>query len=116
MQGFHRRAVAVVALATLLAGQAGAGAAAAAPPERERRRTVTPIEHVIIIIGENRTFDNVYGTYAPKHGQHVANLLSRGIVRADGTPGPNADLARQFRLANLSPLSYFVSTRALTAP
>ena len=115
MQGFHRRAVAALALATMLTGQVGAGTAAAAP-EPEGRRTVTPIEHVIIIIGENRTFDNVYGTYVPKHGQQVANLLSRGIVRADGSPGPNADLARQFRIDTINPPSYFVSTRALLAP
>jgi phospholipase C len=27
--------------------------------------TKTPIQHVIIIIGENRTFDHVFGTYVP---------------------------------------------------
>jgi FtsP/CotA-like multicopper oxidase with cupredoxin domain len=47
----------------------------------------TPIQHVIIIIGENRSFDHVYATYKPKHRQTVSNLLSRGIVNADGTPG-----------------------------
>jgi phospholipase C len=47
----------------------------------------TPIEHVIIIVGENHTFDNLFGTYKPKHGQAVDNLLSKGIVNEDGTPG-----------------------------
>jgi hypothetical protein len=56
------------------------------PESAEERATETPIKHVIVIIGENRTFDNVYGTYVPKHGT-VANLLSKGIVHADGTPG-----------------------------
>ena len=28
--------------------------------------THTPIKHVIIIIGENRTFDHVFATYMPK--------------------------------------------------
>src|SRR5215510_13169053 len=59
-------------------------------------RTATPIKHVIVLIGENRTFDNVYATYVPKHGS-VWNLLSRGIIKADGSPGPHADLARQFQ-------------------
>lgn len=57
---------------------------------------VTPIQHVIVIIGENRTFDHVYGTFKPKHGQTVANLLSRGIVNADGTPGLNYGLSAQY--------------------
>ena len=49
----------------------------------------TPIQHVIIIIGENRSFDHVYATYKPKHGEKVSNLLSRRIINADGTPGVN---------------------------
>jgi phospholipase C len=55
----------------------------------------TPIEHVILIIGENRTFDHVFATYTPKAGQTVNNLLSQGIVKADGTPGPNFAKAAQ---------------------
>ncbi|GGY18003.1 hypothetical protein GCM10008098_07320 [Rhodanobacter panaciterrae] len=62
--------------------------------------TVTPIKHVILLIGENRTFDHVYATYQPPRGQSVRNLLSEGIVNADGTPGPNVALARQWQASN----------------
>ena len=55
----------------------------------------TPIQHVIIIVGENHTFDNLFGTYQPKNSQKISNLLSKGIVFADGTPGPNFSLAAQ---------------------
>jgi phospholipase C len=57
--------------------------------------TTTPIKHVIVILGENRTFDHVFATYQPKKGESVSNLLSKGIVNADGTPGPNFALAAQ---------------------
>ena len=57
--------------------------------------TTTPIKHVIIVVGENHTFDNLFGAYAPKAGQQIDNLLSKGIVNADGSPGPNFALARQ---------------------
>ena len=60
-----------------------------------RGGTRTPIKHVIIIVGENHTFDNLFGTYKPKAGQKISNLLSKGIVNADGSPGPHFDLARQ---------------------
>jgi len=50
---------------------------------------ITPIKHVIVLLGENRTFDHAFGTYVPRAGQTVSNLLSKGIVNADGTPGPN---------------------------
>ncbi len=55
----------------------------------------TPIKHVIVIVGENRTFDNLFATYQPKSRQSVGNLLSRGIVLADGSPGPNFKIAEQ---------------------
>ncbi len=68
--------------------QAAVDSAAAIP-------TTTPIKHVILIIGENRTFDHVFATYKPKPGESVLNLLSEGIVNADGSPGPNYSRAVQ---------------------
>ncbi len=59
--------------------------------------TAAPIKHLIIVIGENRTFDHVFGLYKPKPGQTVSNLLSKGIVTEDGKPGPQFGLARQYK-------------------
>ena len=61
----------------------------------EESATATPIKHVIIVVGENHTFDNVFGTYQPKRGQSISNLLAGGIVNADGAPGPNFERAQQ---------------------
>lgn len=58
--------------------------------------TATPIKHVIIIVGENRTFDHIFATYKPVSGDKVDNLLSRHIVKEDGTPGPNFSESLQF--------------------
>jgi phospholipase C len=70
--------------------------AAAQDQVRDREpKTATPIKHVIVIIGENRTFDHVFATYKPRHGETVSNLLSKGIINEDGTPGPNFSLASQ---------------------
>lgn len=73
-----------------------------APGDAQDRsnHTRTPIKHVILIIGENRTFDHVFATYTPPKGQSVHNLLSEGIVKADGTPGPNVALAQQWQATN----------------
>jgi phospholipase C len=57
----------------------------------------TPIHHLIVIVGENRSFDHLFATYQPINGQHVANLLSEGIVDADGAPGPNVSKVRQWQ-------------------
>lgn len=59
-------------------------------------QTASPIKHVIVIIGENRTFDHVFATYEPREGQHVDNLLSKGIIKEDGSPGPNYAKSAQF--------------------
>jgi phospholipase C len=57
----------------------------------------TPIQHVIIVVGENHTFDNLFGVYQPKAGQRISNLWSKGIVNVDGTPGPNFSKATQYQ-------------------
>ena len=115
MRTLRRKPIAIAALTALVS--APGGAAARMDGDRDAGpRTVTPIKHVIVIIGENRTFDNVYGTYIPRSGQHVANLLSKGIVRPDGSPGVNSARARQFKLSTISPVSYFINTDTLIAP
>jgi phospholipase C len=61
--------------------------------------TTSPIKHVIVIIGENRSFDHVFATYMPKAGESVNNLLSEGIIQLDANqnavPGPHFDKAHQ---------------------
>lgn len=61
------------------------------------RATRTPIQHLIVIVGENHSFDNLFGVYQPKPGQSVRNLLSEGIVNVDGTAGPNFKRAEQWQ-------------------
>jgi phospholipase C len=78
-------------LAAVLLGQAS-------KPQQQKPglgRPSTPIQHVIVIIGENHSFDNLFGVYQATTGQTVSNLLTKGIVNADGTPGPNYVLAVQ---------------------
>jgi phospholipase C len=81
----------------------------AAPAHDPSLNTRTPIKHVIVIIGENRTFDHVFATYRPKWGQKVDNLLSKGIINEDGTPGPNYSRARQFSAVDTASDLYQVS-------
>jgi len=69
---------------------------ASQPVDASQVRTATPIKHIILIIGENRTFDHVFATYVPEHRERVDNLLSKGIVNEDGSPGENFSSAAQF--------------------
>lgn len=60
------------------------------------RHTRTPIKHLIVVVGENHSFDNVFATYTPPDPtQKVWNLLSLGIVGQLGFQGPSAALATQ---------------------
>jgi phospholipase C len=64
--------------------------------------TRTPIKHLIVVAGENVTFDTLFGTYVPaRKGELVRNLLSEHIVEADGTPGRRYLKAVQFKATNL---------------
>ena len=80
-------------LATTLLATALSQARAA--DTESRHDTATPIKHVIVVVGENHTFDNLFGTYQPRRGQRIENLLSKGIVNADGTPGRHHSEAEQ---------------------
>jgi phospholipase C len=91
-------AIALSGVAVLAAGSgaaAGRGGHARGGGDASATATASPIKHVIVIIGENHTFDNVYGTYQPPRGQRIMNLLSEGIVNANGDPGPNVGKATQ---------------------
>jgi phospholipase C len=78
----------------------------------ETVKTATPIKHVIILIGENRGLDHTFGVYKPKGAkQTISNLLSKGIVNEDGTPGPNFAQAQQFSVA--AQPSYYIGAPAV---
>ncbi|HEU4611745.1 MAG TPA: alkaline phosphatase family protein [Kofleriaceae bacterium] len=85
------RRLGALAAAVVLLLTSGAGLAFAEPA----RKTATPIQHLIVVVGENLSFDNLFGTFEPAPGQTVANLLSRGIVTKDGAPGPHYALGAQ---------------------
>ncbi len=76
-----------------------------APLPMAAQTTTTPIQHVIVIVGENRTFDHLFATYQPPAGQSVRNMLSKGIINLDGTPGPNFGLSAQSRAVDGSSYS-----------
>jgi phospholipase C len=96
-----------------LAALAATGPAAAATGARDPAPTTTPIRHVIVIIGENHTFDNIFATYQPPAGQRIWNLRSEGIVTANGTPGPNFGQATQ--LTASSTRTYSVTPKIIGA-
>jgi phospholipase C len=90
--GLRRTLLACVAVGAL------AGSSIAPAVAGGDTATTTPIKHVIVIIGENRTFDHIFATYQPVNkGERVWNLLSEGIVNADGSPGPNYGKALQYQ-------------------
>ena len=108
-----RMAAASLAVLQLSVGPVLAAAPAAAPAfgglwnsgSDRSGQTATPIKHVIVIIGENRSFDHVFATYVPKPGQTVHNLLSEGIIQLDANknalPGPNFHKAQQLSASDL---------------
>jgi phospholipase C len=88
---------------------ASASSSVPVPVSAEKIPTATPIKHVIVIIGENRSFDNIYATYQPKKGQAIWNLLSQGIVNADGTAGSNFKKGTQFQATANNGGQFFLS-------
>jgi phospholipase C len=76
---------------------------------QEKPHTRSPIKHLIVLIGENRTFDHIFATYVPKGEDSVSNLLSKGIITADGKPGKHFSKAAQFQAVAPFNTKYFIS-------
>jgi phospholipase C len=96
-----RMGLSALALGQFSLGPAFAGGA----PGPADNNTQTPIKHLIVIIGENRSFDHVFATYVPQPGQSINNLLSEGIITLDANKnavsGPNFQSAHPRLLIGL---------------
>jgi len=90
--------------------------AGVAETQKRSADTRSPIKHVIVIIGENRSFDHVFATYQPKTGETVWNLLSEGIVNQNGAPGPNFYKAAQHAAADPAADSFLLSPAKSSFP
>src|ERR1700760_3896196 len=99
----------------LAIGSAFAATLSNSQPSRDDD-TATPIKHVIVIIGENRSFDHVFATYVPKKGETVNNLLSEGIIKADGTPGANFAKAAQKNATDMTQDAFLLNPQKSDYP
>ncbi|WP_458070748.1 hypothetical protein [Rhodanobacter sp. BL-MT-08] len=50
--------------------------------------TLTPIKHVILLIGENRTFDHIFATYTPPRGQSITTCCPKASSTPTARPVP----------------------------
>ena len=93
------KTISCASLLALVASDFGAPVLAADPAtSADAISTATPIKHVIIIIGENRSFDHLFATYVPPNPQEplCAQLAVRKqIINADGSPGAHFATAHQ---------------------
>lgn len=88
----HQRRKRLLACASLAAMVTNATAPAmAATVGPNHGKITTPIKHVIIIVGENRTFDHLFATY--RHGGQPAQ---QGHHSARRHAGPEIGMAEQY--------------------
>ncbi len=111
----HAKATAYASMFALsVFGFGGSSQAAGQDREVDAIKTATPIKHVIIIVGENRSFDHLFATYVPKRKkERVRNLLSEGIINADGSPGPDFAKAHQYKIMSTPNFGKFFSSADL---
>ena len=107
---WRARAALSAVLATLIAFPLPASAqTSSAKADDDHHQTQTPIKHLIVLIGENRTFDHLFATYVSPSGDQVRNLLSEHIIKSDGTPGKNFSKAAQFQAIAPFQTTYYIS-------
>jgi phospholipase C len=82
-------------LAALTAAGLSAGAIlASAAPAAAAWTATTPIEHFVVLMQENHSFDNYFGTYPGADG------IPKGTCMPVGESSPGGDCVRPFRLGN----------------
>jgi phospholipase C len=108
----RRSAVGAAFAAVMACGLAAADDRDDKDDAARRAKTDTPIKHLIVLIGENWTFDSIFATYQPKHGQSIANLLSEGIILKSGMPGPHFIKSLQYQINQPFPSKYFIDALA----
>jgi hypothetical protein len=93
-----------LAILTALPFSLGGTLTYATPPDKDKGRenehepeTESPIKHVIVLIGENRTFDHVFATYVPKQGELGTGAIFWSDGNGTATTGPS-------HIANPDPL------------
>jgi phospholipase C len=109
---WRERAIASLLFVTLTpfaAGPVSAHTPGKDDDKKDHHETETPIKHVIVLIGENRTFDHLFATYVPTSKDSINNLLSEGIIDAKGAPGKNFGKAAQFQAIAPFKTKYFIS-------
>jgi len=112
---WRERAVAGLLFVTLtpfaapVSAQPGKGKDEDKNEKNEKSQTETPVTHVIVLIGENRTFDHLFATYVSPSGDQVKNLLSEGIIDAKGAPAKNFGKAAQFQAIAPFKTTYYIS-------
>ena len=85
----YDRGVAVgAALAILPSPVSGAPSSWGGENDGGGNPSTTPIKHVVVIIGENHTFDNVFGTFQPPPGTERAQPAVRGHRERRWDAGP----------------------------
>src|SRR5882724_7878890 len=108
-QELRKQATLGACLFALLSNSVYAGQTPSAAIAAEHQKTESPIKHLIVVIGENRTFDHLFATYVPKSEDSVSNLLSKGIITADGKPGKHFSKAAQFQAVAPFKKKFFIS-------
>src|SRR3984885_1274307 len=109
---WRERAIASLLFVTLTpfaAGPVSAHTPGKDDDKRDHHETETPVKHVIVLIGENRTFDHLFATYVPQSKDSINNLLSEGIIDAKGAPGKNFSKAAQFQAIRPFKTKFFIS-------
>ena len=112
LKGFFeklRHGIKTVAVGVTIVQFSLGGPLAGSLEANEKVNTRSPIKHVIVLIGENRTFDHLFATYVSKSHDSVSNLLSKGIIKADGTRGAHFSKAAQFQAVAPFKTKFFIS-------
>lgn len=73
-----------------------------APPTLSPKELLAGIEHIVVLMMENRSFDHFLGALSSDAGYANKAILD-GLTGAEWNPGPNGSKVTVFKMTNLTP-------------
>ena len=77
--------------------------------KNDQQQTETPIKHVIVLIGENRTFDHLFATYVPRAGIRSRTCFPKGSSKRTARRESTSSRPRSSRPSHHSKRSFYTS-------
>ena len=112
MKVFRRSVFSILALLLLLVLASSSSFYASSAHSRSKAQAITPIQHVVVIMEENHTFDSLFGTYPGVNGSsepEAPNPISADLNHSGDAETASIDGGKMNKFTSTGKVQYYQS-------